>query len=149
LSFIGSDDPITSNAGVAANPSGSNIDEYDCVNAGKGPDCIPGTADDSPPKGWGPAIQIPMLIGAVSIGYQRGAGGVWNEQGSPAAGNTSHLDLDTNAWCGIFTGAITDWNDPAITGTATSGNHGISITGGFSSAINVVYRGDGSGTTFL
>ena len=44
--------------------------------------------------------------------------------------------------CGIFTGAITQWNDPAI--TADNGN---AVLG--TGQIKVTFRSDGSGTTFV
>jgi ABC-type phosphate transport system substrate-binding protein len=143
VSFVGSDDPL-----------GSNLALYNCVNAGtwtganNNPACT--TAVMTTARGWGPALQFPMLIGAVAIGYQPAGAGVWNEQGTLTAGNpVSKLNLDTNTWCGIWTGAITDWNDPAITGSGTNGNHGISITGGVSAPIKATVRSDGSGTTFI
>jgi ABC-type phosphate transport system substrate-binding protein len=50
--------------------------------------------------------------------------------------------LSTNTLCGIFTGAITSWSDPAI----KADNRGVQLGTG---KITVVYRNDSSGTTFL
>src|SRR5262249_24722824 len=149
LSFIGSDDPIGDGSG------GSNLGKFNCVNAGTwtgttaSPACT--TAVMTTAKGWGSAIQFPALNGAVAPGYQPAAG-TWTEHGQAILGNTvSHLSLTTNTWCGIFTGAITDWNDPAITGDSAlnTGNRGVSLTGGLSQPISVTFRKDGSGTTFI
>jgi phosphate transport system substrate-binding protein len=64
-------------------------------------------------------------------------------------GYAGQLRLSRAQLCGIFTGAITDWNDPAI----RSGNGGVNgaITGtpGRSEPIRVVTQNDGSGATFL
>jgi len=119
VSFVGSDDPLTS-ADISTYNTNSN--------------------------GWGAPIQFPALAVAVAIPFNP-ATGTWNEHGKKPSGggNSSLLNLSTNTLCGIFSGAITDWNDPAI--TADNGNQ--SITGGASKTITVVYRSDGSGTTFL
>jgi len=55
--------------------------------------------------------------------------------------NSGQLVLDGSTLANIFLGKITKWNDPAI----ASLNRGVALP---SSAIVVVHRSDGSGTTF-
>ena len=105
VSYTGSDDPFTA----------SRLTTYN-TNAAAGH--------------WGNLIQVPAFVGAVAIGFHPTAG--WNEHGKKPAGglNSSLVDFSTNTWCGIYTGAITDWSDPAI----TADNGGVQL---------------GSGTTFI
>ena len=92
--------------------------------------------------GWGAAIQVPTMISVVAVPYKP-ATGTWVEKGKTIAGNAySKLNLTTNVLCGIFTGVITDWSDPEITAM----NGGVQLGSG---NINVKYRNDSSGTTFL
>ena len=129
ISFVGSDDPLLST---------------DLVGAGK-------YNANSAANDWGPAIQVPALVGTVALMYNPASGGniSWTENGvapaAPTIGTPSGVSLTTNTWCGIMTRAITDWNDAAI----TADNQGTSITGNVSAPITVVVRSDGSGTTFL
>ena len=116
-SFSGSDDPVTA----------ANLAIYD-ANKGAG--------------GWGNAIQLPSLIGPITLPYNPAAG--WAEAGVTVSGNLSKLKLSTDTWCGIFTGAITDWSNAEI----TADNGGSPLVPG-ASPITVAYRTDGSGTTFL
>ena len=134
VSFIGSDDPLATNGGGTG-----SLDIYN-TNKGAG--------------GWGAPIQFPTMIGAVAESYNpaSGAGITWTEKGKKPSGggNSGLVSLSTDTWCGIYTAAITDWNDPAI--KADNGN--VYITTGTAVAgppapITVVYRNDGSGTTFL
>ena len=74
----------------------------------------------------GPALNIPMVGGAIAITY--------NLQG------VSKLNLTSQAIAGIFAGKITKWDDPAI----TASNSGVSLP---SSAILSFHRSDASGTT--
>ena len=123
VSFSGSDDPLLP----------SDVLTYNTTSAA---------------NGWGPALQFPTMIGAVGIGYNPAAAGTWNENGAAPTGPIGAFNLvslQTDTWCGIFTGAINDWNDAEI----TADNGGTSLTGGVSKTITVVYRSDGSGTTFL
>ncbi|HXJ03316.1 MAG TPA: substrate-binding domain-containing protein [Micropepsaceae bacterium] len=125
ISYIGSDDPLLAS---------------DLTTAGQ-------YNDHSAANNWGPAIAVPSFVGAVGIGYSP-ATGTWVEKGkkpSGAIGAFNLVSLKTNTWCGIMTGAITDWNNAEI----TADNGGVSITGGVSKPITVVYRSDGSGTTFI
>jgi ABC-type phosphate transport system substrate-binding protein len=122
MSFAGSDDPL----------GASNITAY---NTNK--------------NGWGAPIQFPGVIAAVALPYSPSTVDTWREAGVKPTGGSSNLDLSTNTWCGIFTGAITDWSDSEI----KADNNGRALVGGPANGnthpITVVYRSDGSGTTFL
>jgi PBP superfamily domain len=58
------------------------------------------------------------------------------------SGGSSGLNLSRQALCGIFTGHITQWNNPVLTAL-----NGGTVLG--TGPITVVHRWDGSGTTFL
>jgi ABC-type phosphate transport system substrate-binding protein len=114
VSFTGSDDPLIP----------SDITTYNTVSAGH----------------WGAPIQVPALITTITVPFNPTAG--WNPKGKLLPGGSSTVNLSTKTLCGIFTGAITNWNDPAITADNKNTQLG-------SGTINVIYRSDGSGSTFL
>lgn len=74
------------------------------------------------------AVLVPATAGSVVLAY--------NLPGVPA------LKLSRAALAGIFLGTIKKWNDPAI----AAANPGVTLP---DRAINVAYRSDGSGTTFV
>ena len=76
----------------------------------------------------GKILHIPTVAGAVALTY--------NLPGNPI------LKLDGPSVAGIFLGAITKWNDPAI----ASQNPNVSLP---ASDILVVHRSDGSGTSYI
>lgn len=81
-------------------------------------------------KATGPIVHIPMTIGAVAIIYNL-----------PSIGS-GQLKLTPDVVADIYLKKITKWNDPRI----------LSLNPVFSSLrgdIAVVYRSDGSGTTFI
>ncbi len=71
-------------------------------------------------------LHVPTALGAVVVTYN-------------IAGVTD-LNLDADAIAGIFLGTITSWNDPKIAAL----NSGATLP---ATAITVVHRSDGSGTT--
>ncbi len=75
------------------------------------------------------ALHIPETIGAVTVAYN-------------IEGVSSGLKLTGQVIADIFQGKITMWNDAAIQNL----NPGVTLP---ASAINVVHRSDGSGTTFI
>ncbi len=75
------------------------------------------------------AIQVPMTGGAVVFAYNLG-------------GDVKDLKLSREAYCGIVSGEIKQWNAPAIAQT----NPGVNLP---NSPINFIHRSDGSGTTFI
>ncbi|HEY9631336.1 MAG TPA: phosphate ABC transporter substrate-binding protein PstS [Coleofasciculaceae cyanobacterium] len=72
-------------------------------------------------------IQVPMTGGSVVFAY--------NLDG------VTDLKLSRTDYCGITTGKITQWNDPAI----VKANPGVSLP---DQPIEFVHRSDGSGTTY-
>jgi ABC-type phosphate transport system substrate-binding protein len=76
----------------------------------------------------GPLIQVPAFGTAIAIGHTN----------QYAKG----ISLDDNDLCGIFSGKITDW-------AATEGKPGSTAKAAQAGHITVVYRQDGSGTSFL
>ena len=74
-------------------------------------------------------LHFPTVIGAVVPTYN-------------VAGVTRDLKFTPAALAGIFLGAITKWNDPAIAGP----NPGVALP---DADIVVVHRSDGSGTTYV
>ncbi|MBD1849635.1 phosphate ABC transporter substrate-binding protein PstS [Leptolyngbya sp. FACHB-711] len=73
------------------------------------------------------AIQVPVTGGSIVMAY--------NLEG------VDNLKLPREVYCGIVTGEITQWNDPAI----ASANQGTNLP---NEQIQFVHRSDGSGTTF-
>ena len=75
----------------------------------------------------GPVIHVPVTLGAVSIGYNLPVDG---------------LKLDGQTLSDIYLGKLTMWNDPHIAAL----NPGVKLP---DTAIAVVHRAEGSGTTFM
>lgn len=84
------------------------------------------TADESKKVG-GPALNLPVVMGAVCVSYN-------------IPGVDSGLKLTPAVLSDIYMGAITKWNDPAITEL----NPGVNLP---DLNITVAHRSDGSGTT--
>ena len=76
-------------------------------------------------------LNIPLVISAQTVIYNL-----------PTLGQGTHVKLNGTILAGIYTGAITTWNDPAI----ASVNHGVPLP---ATKIVPVYRYDSSGDTFL
>ena len=74
------------------------------------------------------AVLVPATAGSVVLAY--------NLEG------IAGLKLTRAALAGIFLGTVTKWNDPAL----VAANPGLPLP---DRAINVAYRSDGSGTTFV
>ncbi len=84
-------------------------------------------ADITAAGGADTLTQVPTTLGVISIAYN--------------LAGIDKLQLDADALAGIFLGHIKKWNDPALTAL----NPGVNLP---SSAITVVHRSDGSGTTY-
>lgn len=78
-------------------------------------------------KVGGPALNIPVVMGAVCISYN-------------VPGVDTGLKLDSEIVSDIYLGTITNWNDPAIAAL----NPGVTLP---NLNITVAHRSDGSGTT--
>jgi phosphate transport system substrate-binding protein len=98
---------------------------------------------------FGPLVQFPVSIDPVAIAYNP----TYTSGSTTFSFNIKNgavLHLDRNAYCGIFTGAITNWNDAAL----TTLNAGVSLkstadTGAFSVPIKLVGYSDSSGVTSI
>ena len=90
----------------------------------------------------GPLVQFPASVDPVALSYNPtyGRGSTFT-----IANSDGYVHLDASAYCKIFTGAITNWNDAALTAL----NAGTSLTGGASVPIKLVGRSDSSGTTSI
>jgi ABC-type phosphate transport system substrate-binding protein len=91
---------------------------------------------------FGPLIQFPDMVTPVTLPFTPTA--YWNPKGKLLTGGSSMVNLSTNAVCGIWTGAITNWNSSVI--AAANGTTKATLGSGL---ITPVYRHDGSGTTFI
>jgi phosphate transport system substrate-binding protein len=80
-------------------------------------------------EGGGPVLQVPVVLGGVSIIYN-------------VPGVASGLHLTPNVLANIFLGKITAWNDPQIAKV----NGGMKLP---NTPIVIVHRSDGSGTTYI
>jgi phosphate transport system substrate-binding protein len=85
--------------------------------------------DEEPAQVDQGAQLLPMAAGSVVLSYN-------------LPGATAPLRLSRRAYAGIFLGAITRWNDPAI----AASNPGMVLP---DLNISVVHRGDSNGTTFV
>ena len=83
--------------------------------------------DDETQKAGGPALNLPVLLGAVCVTYN-------------VPGVDTGLKLTSKVLADIYLGNITKWNDPAI----AESNPDVTLP---DLAINVAHRSDGSGTT--
>jgi phosphate transport system substrate-binding protein len=112
---------VGSSAGIARFAAGQ-------VNFGA-TDVPASTADLAGARG-GPALQVPVDLGAVAVAYN-----VMTLTNTP-------LKLTGPVIAKIFLGQITKWDDPAITAL----NPGAALPDAY---ITVVHRSDGSGTTYI
>jgi ABC-type phosphate transport system substrate-binding protein len=119
LHFAGSDDVITQ----------TDVNLYNTNNG---------------PASYGALLQIPAFSTTVTIPFNGndGNGNALTISNAIPAGGSSGLNLSRKAFCGIFTGHITKWDNPILTAL----NGGTPLGSG---TITVVHRSDGSGTTFL
>ena len=155
-SFVGHD-PQAYNVGRVPDatpvPSSSSFGPF--YGTGTGATWVP--ANSAGAGGWGNAIQVPTMVGAVGVGFKPTADGFTEKGKKPAGGNNASLatsysslvDFSTNTFCGIFTGVITDWSDARI--KADNGNVALvpGVVDGNTHPIKILYRNDSSGTTFL
>jgi phosphate transport system substrate-binding protein len=112
---------VGSSAGIAA---------FTAQHADFGASDVPMTGAEQAAARGGPAVQVPVDLGAEVVVYHLGIPGA------------SRLHLTGPVIARIFLGQITSWRDPAI---ATL-NPGIDIP---DEPITVVHRSDGSGTTYI
>ncbi len=110
--------------------SGAGVEQFQAGTVDFGASDAPLKAEDKEKfkaKYGAEPIQVPMTGGSIVFAY--------NLDG------VDGLKLSRDAYCGIVTGEITKWNDPAI----AAANSGVTLP---DSDIQFVHRSDGSGTTF-
>jgi phosphate transport system substrate-binding protein len=115
--------------------SGAGLEQYIAGTVDFGASEAPLTASEDRMKSFQDAypfdpIQLPIVGGHVSFSYNL-----------PGIGN-QELRLTRDVYCGIVTGDITQWSDPAI----AAANPDLDIP---DLPITWAHRSDGSGTTFV
>ena len=110
--------------------SSAGITRFTAGQADFGATDVPASAADLAGARGGPALQVPVDLGAVTVAYN-----VLTRNGAP-------LRLTGPVLAEIFLGQITKWDDPAITAL----NPGADLPDVY---ITVVHRSDGSGTTYI
>jgi phosphate transport system substrate-binding protein len=102
----------------------SKIFDFGCTDAP-----LNAEQDQKAKASGGEVVHVPLSMGAVVPAYV-------------LPGITEPLKFDGQALAGIFLGKITAWNDPALKAL----NPGVNLP---DTAITVVHRSDGSGTSFI
>jgi len=111
---------VGSSAGIAA---------FTAKQADFGASDVPMNASEQAAARGGPAVQVPVDLGAEGIVYNLNLNG-------------ARLHLTGPVLARIYLGQITRWNDPALTAL----NPGVNLP---PAPITVVHRSDGSGTTYI
>jgi len=114
----------------AAVGSSAGITRFTAGQVNFGATDVPASTSDLAAARGGPALQVPVDLGAVAVAY--------NQQML----SNSPLKLTGPVLADIFLGKITRWNDPAIAAL----NPGAQLPDAY---ITVVHRADGSGTTYI
>jgi phosphate transport system substrate-binding protein len=123
------------NQGVQVNysgvGSGTGITDFESGSVDFAASDVPMAASDlaKVPASSGPVIQIPDILGGVTLSYN-------------LPGVTKRIRLDAPTIAGIFAGTITTWNASQITAL----NPGVTLP---SNAIVPEVRADSSGTTYI
>jgi phosphate transport system substrate-binding protein len=111
--------------------SGAGVTQFEAGTVDWAGSDFPLSATDQPKADarckTGPAIDLPMAPGPIAIGY--------NLTG------VSNLNLSASTLAKIFSGKITNWNDPAI----AKDNPGVTLP---TQGIQTFHRSDSSGTSF-
>jgi phosphate transport system substrate-binding protein len=113
----------------AAVGSSAGITRFTAGAVNFGATDVPASSTDLAAARGGPAVQVPVDLGGISVAYN-----VLTRNGA--------LRLTGPVLARIFLGQITRWNDPAITAL----NPGAQLPDTY---ITVVHRADGSGTTYI
>jgi phosphate transport system substrate-binding protein len=109
--------------------SSAGITRFTAGTVNFGATDVPTSSTDLAGARGGPAVQVPVDLGGISVAYN-----VLTRNGT--------LKLTGPVLARIFLGQITRWNDPAITAL----NPGADLPDAY---ITVVHRADGSGTTYI
>ncbi len=108
--------------------SGGGIQQFTAKNVDFGATDVPMNAEELARAGQ-PVLQVPVTLGGAAIAYN-------------LPGVTATLRLTRQAIAAIYLGKILKWNDPQIARV----NKGVNLP---DSAIVVVHRSDGSGTSYI
>jgi phosphate transport system substrate-binding protein len=108
--------------------SGGGIEQFTARTVDFGATDVPMNSDELA-RAKDPVLQVPVTLGGEAIAYDL-----------PGVNATIHLTRQVVA--NIYLGTITKWNDPQIARL----NKGMSLP---DTAIIVVHRSDGSGTTYI
>jgi ABC-type phosphate transport system substrate-binding protein len=101
---------------------------------------------------FGPLIMVPSLATSITLAISPSTAGALTILAPTPPGGTSGLTLGRAGYCKVLTGQIQDWNstDPDFISQNIDPTTGTPQPFSTSSLpLNVVYRTDGSGTTFL
>ena len=113
-----------------ADGSSAGITRFTAGQVNFGATDVPASTADLAGARGGPALQVPVDLGAVAVAYN-----VPRLNGAP-------LRLTGPVLAEIFLGQVTKWDDPALTAL----NPGAALPDAY---ITVVHRSDGSGTTYI
>ncbi len=120
-------------SGVAVNyasiGSGGGIAQFQANTVNFGASDVPMSALDISKATAGQVLQVPVALGGVTLSYN-------------LPGVSTGLKLSAAVLANIYLGTVKTWNDASI----KSLNPGVTLP---SQPINVVYRSDGSGTTYI
>jgi phosphate transport system substrate-binding protein len=114
----------------AAVGSSAGITRFTAGQVNFGATDVPASTADLAGAADGPAVQVPVTLGAVAVAY------------NVLTFNNAPLRLTGPVLARIFLGQISKWDDPALSAL----NPGASLPDAW---INVVHRSDGSGTTYI
>lgn len=139
------------------------------------PNPLPSNTFANPRERYGALVQFPLLIAPVTIAFDP----IYRKYNNPTLGlqefrlriqnprtaldsngntvTTGGIRLTPSAYCRLFHGQITNWNDtqlrsPAIVGNPTTFRDAADVTqsnAAFSAPIQIVGRSDSSGTTSI
>jgi phosphate transport system substrate-binding protein len=108
--------------------SGAGIQQFTKNTVDFGASDVPMSASDIAAAGGADAlVQVPTTLGVVAVAYK--------------LNGVSRIQLDGTSLAAIFLGRISRWNDPQLAAL----NSGVGLP---ATAITVVHRSDGSGTTY-
>ena len=101
---------------------------------------------------YGPLIMVPSLATPITLAISPDTAAALNILPSTPTGGTSGLTFSRAGYCKVLTGQITDWSSGDSDFISQNIDPVSGIPQPFSSAsipLQVIYRTDGSGTTFL
>src|SRR5262249_37133573 len=101
---------------------------------------------------FGPLIMVPSLATPIALAISPDTASVLNILSATPDGGTSGLTLSRAGYCKVLTGQITDWSSTDSDFISQNIDPDTQQPQPFSASplpLKVVYRTDGSGTTFL